>query len=64
MCDSTDFVSTRADALTELAEILHQAGRLEEAKSAAADALALYEEKGNSVAAGKIRAHLAVLFQV
>ena len=64
MCDSTDFVSTRADALKELAEILQQSGRVKEAKSAAADALALYEEKGNSVAAGKIRAHLAVLFRV
>jgi tetratricopeptide (TPR) repeat protein len=64
MCDSTDFVSTRADALKELAEILQQSGRVKEAKSTAADALALYEEKGNSVAAGKIRAHLAVLFRV
>ena len=64
MAGSTDFVTTRADALTELAAILQQAGRLEEAKSAAADGLALYEQKGNIVAAGKIRTHFAVLLQV
>jgi len=64
MSESTDFVTTRADALTDLAEILHQAGRLEEAKTAAAEGLALYEQKGNSVAARKTRAHFAVLFQV
>jgi predicted ATPase/class 3 adenylate cyclase/DNA-binding winged helix-turn-helix (wHTH) protein len=64
MAESTDFVTTRADALTELAAVLRRGGRLEEAKSAAEEALALYEQKSNSVAAGKIRTHLAVLFQV
>jgi tetratricopeptide (TPR) repeat protein len=64
IAESTDFVTTRADALTELAAILQQAGRVEEARSAAADGLALYEQKGNSVAAGRIRMDLAVLFQV
>jgi class 3 adenylate cyclase/tetratricopeptide (TPR) repeat protein/DNA-binding winged helix-turn-helix (wHTH) protein len=64
VAESTDFVTTRADALTELAAILKQGGRVEEARSAAADGLALYEQKGNSVAAGKIRTDLAVLFQV
>jgi predicted ATPase/class 3 adenylate cyclase/DNA-binding SARP family transcriptional activator len=61
MCEATDFVNTRADALTSLAEILQQAGRMEEAKAAAAGALALYAQKGNSVAAGKIQAQFALL---
>ena len=64
MAGSTDFVTTRADALTELAAILQQGGRVEEATSAAVEGLALYEQKGNIVAAGKIRTHLAVLLQV
>ena len=64
MAEATDFVTTQADALTELAAILQQAGRLEEAKSAAAAGLALYEQKGNSVEAGKTKAHFAVLLQV
>ena len=64
LAESTDFVTTQADALTELAAILQQAGRLEEAKSAAADGLALHEQKGNSVAVGKTRARFAVLLQV
>ena len=57
----TDFVNTRADALVDLAQILREAGRLEEANAAVSEGLALYEKKGNSVAAGKTRAHLAVL---
>ena len=64
MAESTDFITTRADALTELAAILQRAGRLDEARSAAADGLALHEQKGNSAAAGKTRAHFAVLLQV
>ena len=62
--ESSDFISMRADALIDLAEILRQAGRREEAQSAAAEGLALYEQKGNSVAARKSRRQLAVLFQV
>ncbi len=58
---STDFVNTRADALIDLAQIHQQAGRVEEANAAVAEGLALYEQKGNSVAARKTRAHLAVL---
>jgi Flp pilus assembly protein TadD len=61
---STDFVTTQADALTELAAILQQRGRVEEAASAAGEGLSLYEQKGNIVAAGKIRTRLAVLLQV
>src|SRR5205823_5472818 len=59
--ESTDFVSARADALVDLAQVLRDAGRTQEASEAANEGLALYERKGNSVAAGKIRADLAVL---
>ena len=61
LAELTDFVNTRADALVDLAQILREAGRLEEANAAVSEGLALYEKKGNSVAAGKTRAHLAVL---
>ena len=61
---STDFLNIRADALVDLAKIYHQAGRLDETKVAAAEGVALYEQKGNRVAAGKARTDLAVLDQV
>jgi predicted ATPase/class 3 adenylate cyclase len=61
---STDFLNTRADALVDLAKIYHQAGRLDETKAAVAEGVALYEQKGNRVAAGKTRTDLAVLDQV
>ncbi len=62
--ESTDFLNIRAGALIDLAQIRLQAGRLEEASSAAAQGLALYEQKGNRVAARKTRDHFAVLFEV
>ena len=61
---STDFLNIRADALVDLAKIYHQAGRLDETKAALAEGVALYEQKGNRVAAGKARTDLAVLDQV
>ena len=61
---STDFLNIRADALVDLAKIYHQAGRLDETKAAVAEGVALYEQKGNRVAAGKARTDLAVLDQV
>ncbi len=41
----------QADALAELAVVLHVAGRLDEARQTIAEAIALYEAKGNRVAA-------------
>ena len=61
---STDFLNTRADALVDLARIHHQAGRLDEKNAAVAEGIALYEQKGNRVAAGKARTDLAILDQV
>ena len=61
--ESTDFLNTHADALVDLADVHRRAGRLDEARTAAARGLALYEEKGNQVAAERTRADLAVLQQ-
>jgi hypothetical protein len=61
--EATDFLNTRADALVDLAHVHRRAGRLDEARTAAAKGLALYEEKGNQVAAERARADLAVLQQ-
>jgi predicted ATPase/class 3 adenylate cyclase len=60
----TDFVSSRGDALIDLAQVLRASGRIPEARAAATEALSLYEQKGNAVAARKTDGDLAVLFEV
>ncbi len=47
----TDFLNLHGDALVDLAEVLRAGGRPAEAEAADADAVILYERKGNSVAA-------------
>ena len=47
------------NALVDLADTLALAGRDEEAAKYIADALRLYEQKGNDVSAGRTRARLA-----
>jgi class 3 adenylate cyclase/tetratricopeptide (TPR) repeat protein len=59
----TDWLNTRGDALLDLAEVLDLAERPDEAAPAIAEALRLYEQKGNIVAAGKAQARLAELGQ-
>jgi predicted ATPase len=61
LAKKTDFLNQRADALLDLAHILHQAGRREEAHASGAAALRLYEQKGNSVAAAGVRSLLVQL---
>jgi DNA-binding SARP family transcriptional activator/class 3 adenylate cyclase/tetratricopeptide (TPR) repeat protein len=61
LAEQTDFLSQRADVLLDFAHVLHQAGRLEVAGARGAEALHLYEQKGNSVAAASARALLARL---
>ena len=61
LAEQTDFLNQRADALVDLAHVLRQAGRLEEARSTGAEALHLYQQKGNSVAAASARSLLAQL---
>jgi predicted ATPase len=57
----TDFLSHHGDALLDLAHILRRAGRHKEAHASAAEALSLYEQKGNSVAGATARSLLAQL---
>ena len=51
----TDFLNTQAGALLDAAEVCRVAGRFDESNAAAARALALYEQKGNRVAAHNVR---------
>jgi tetratricopeptide (TPR) repeat protein len=55
----TDFLNQRGDALLDLAHVLHEAGRPEVARDSAAEALDLYQQKGNSVAAASASSFLA-----
>ncbi|MFL6033777.1 MAG: BTAD domain-containing putative transcriptional regulator [Gaiellaceae bacterium] len=61
LSEATDFLNTQAGALLDLAQICHDTGRLDESNDAAAEALRLFEQKGNGVAARKVRAQLPVL---
>jgi DNA-binding SARP family transcriptional activator/Flp pilus assembly protein TadD len=51
----TDFLDQHGDALLELAAVLAGAGRTAEARAALADALDLYERKGNRIATAQAR---------
>jgi predicted ATPase len=51
LAKQTDFLNQTGDALLDLAQILRQAGRLESAHARGAEALHLYQQKGNLVAA-------------
>ncbi|HEY7178041.1 MAG TPA: adenylate/guanylate cyclase domain-containing protein [Gaiella sp.] len=55
----TDCVDLHADACAALGEVLRAAGRREESDAALTAAVALYEQKGNVVAAAALRAAAA-----
>ena len=57
LAEETDFLNIHGDALSDQAEVLRLAGEAEEAASALEEALALYERKGNRVAARNASAH-------
>jgi tetratricopeptide (TPR) repeat protein len=59
LAERTDFLSHRAEALVVLGTVLGQRERSEPAHDALAEALSLYERKGNLVAAAAVRAALA-----
>ncbi|MGN6167571.1 MAG: tetratricopeptide repeat protein, partial [Solirubrobacteraceae bacterium] len=59
--EQTDFLDQRADALLDFAHVAHQAGRLEVACARGAEALDLYQQKGNSVSAASASSFLADL---
>jgi predicted ATPase/class 3 adenylate cyclase len=56
---ATDALDLHGNALIDLADTLALAGRNEEAATCVADALRLYERKGNDVSAERARARLA-----
>jgi tetratricopeptide (TPR) repeat protein len=55
----TDYLENRASAFTDLAEVLRLAGRTSEAAASLQEAIGLYDQKGNAVAAQKLRRLLA-----
>jgi class 3 adenylate cyclase/tetratricopeptide (TPR) repeat protein len=52
----SDDINSQGEALADLAEVLGRAGRRGEAAAAAREALELFEAKGNTVAAARMRA--------
>ena len=59
LAEGTDFLNHIAEALLVLGTVLRQRERPEQAQEALAEALRLYERKGNRVAAAQLRADLA-----
>ena len=59
--EGTDALIDHGEALLDLALVLREAGRLDDASSAATEALALYERKENVVEATRARAFLEEL---
>jgi predicted ATPase len=55
LADETDFTVLRGDAFMDLADVLRTAGRETESAACAEQALELYEQKGNVVAAERAR---------
>jgi hypothetical protein len=55
LAGETDFTVLRADAFMDLAEVLRTARRETESVTFVEQALELYEQKGNVVAAGRAR---------
>jgi tetratricopeptide (TPR) repeat protein len=60
LSEATDFLNTQAGALLDLAQVCRVACRSDESNAAVEKALALYELKGNRVAARRVRENLAV----
>jgi hypothetical protein len=61
LAERTDLVNLHGDALLDLAAVLDADGRPAEAAEAGADALRLYEGKGNVVSAAATRERLDAL---
>ena len=64
LAGETDWSNDHAAACVALGEVLRTRGRPQEAEGAIREALALYEAKGNTVAAEEVRALLAGLVPV
>jgi tetratricopeptide (TPR) repeat protein len=61
LAEKTDFLSDHGDALLDLAEVLRVGNRLHETGVASRQALALYERKGNLIAAERAHSFLSAL---
>ena len=59
--EGTDALVDHGEALLDLARVLREAGHVDDASSAATEALALYEAKENVVEAARARAFLEEL---
>ncbi len=59
--ERTDMLNLQGDALCDLAEVLHAAGRAEEAGATLTEALERYERKRNLAMAAQVRERLALL---
>ncbi len=57
----TEAPNIKADALSELASVLHLCGKRDEARQAAGQAISLYDQKGNIVSANRQRALIEAL---
>ena len=62
--EPTDALNIQGDALSDLAEVLHAAGRSEAADGAYAEASARYERKHNLAQVAQVRERLAELHRV
>jgi DNA-binding SARP family transcriptional activator/class 3 adenylate cyclase len=60
LAEPTDFLNIRADALLDLAVVLRRGAQPSDAEESIRSALALYEQKGDVVSAGRARSQLAV----
>jgi tetratricopeptide (TPR) repeat protein len=60
LAGKTDFVNHRADALVDLGVVLRLFRRPYDAQAVLGQALRLYEQKGNAVAAARVRADLVM----
>jgi tetratricopeptide (TPR) repeat protein len=56
IASTSDYLDLRANAFADLAEVLQLAGKPEESTAAAQEAIRLYEQKGNIVAAAALTA--------
>jgi hypothetical protein len=61
---TTTDLALRADTLSDLAEVLATTGSREAARASAAEALSLYELKGDTTSAGRCRSRLVELNDV
>jgi class 3 adenylate cyclase/tetratricopeptide (TPR) repeat protein len=57
---ATDYLEAHAAAVADLADVLHLAGKADEAAATSAEALRLYEKKGNIAAVRQLREREAV----